>query len=181
MISLMGISPKFSRTFTALSTSHLLILAIKTYKRPSTSVFVSRHTFPCLTALPGLSFHTSHDPSVSARYAVGLLVQIAVEGALNVVRQAYALGTRRVSFISSVIAFVDPATPVYTRLVRSTDWNPLTVEDARMIKNDMITYSVSKKSAEKALWKFAEKHPDLNFVSGQCFVFRLGWDREWCR
>jgi len=83
------------------------------------------------------------------------------------------LGTRRVTFVNSIIAFVDPGAPVYTRLVTSADWNPLTVEDARRIQNDMITYSVSKKLAEKALWKFAEEHPDLNFVSGECFAFRL--------
>ena len=37
----------------------------------------------------------------------------------------------------------------------------------------MITYSVAKKLAEKALWKFAEEHQDLNLVSGESLVFRF--------
>ena len=69
--------------------------------------------------------------------------------------------------------------PVRRRLVRSTDWNPLTEEDAQQIQNDMVTYSVSKTLAEKALWKFAGEHKDLSIVSGRCLMRTLssGSDR----
>ena len=120
----------------------------------------SRHTFPYLTTLAYPPFHT------------GLLIQVIVEGSLNVIRQAYAAGVRHVSHTSTVVTFVEPGAPVYKRLIRSTDWNPLTVEDAEVLQNGMVTYSVSKALAEKALLKFAEEHKDLNLVISKCFALR---------
>ena len=55
--------------------------------------------------------------------------------------------------------------------MRSTDWNPLTGEDAHKIQDDMTTYAISKALAEKALWKFAEEHEDLNLVSSKYFKY----------
>jgi len=48
------------------------------------------------------------------------------------------------------------------------------VEDAHRIQNDMVTYSVSKALAEKALLNFAEEHKDFQLVIGECFAFRFG-------
>ena len=103
-------------------------------------------------------------------YVVTLLAQTAVKGTLNVVRQAHASGIRHFSCVSSIVTFVEPGVPIYKRLARSTDWNLLTEEDAQKIQDDMVTYSVSKTLAEKALWKFAEENRDLNLVSGECLV-----------
>lgn len=65
--------------------------------------------------------------------------------------------------------------PVYKKPVKSTDWNPLTEEDAEKMQNDMATYAISKALTEKALWKFAEEHEELNLVTGECLVLR-GFD-----
>jgi hypothetical protein len=62
---------------------------------------------------------------------------------------------------------MEPGVSVYRRPVRSTDWNPLTEEDAQKLQSPMVTYSTSKTLAEKALWKFAEGHEDLNLVTGE--------------
>jgi len=99
------------------------------------------------------------------RQSLQSTIDIAVEGTLNIVRQGYASGIRDVSYVASIVTFVEPGAPVYTKLVRSTDWNPLTEEDSERLQDDLATYAISKTLAEKALWKFAEEHKDFNLVT----------------
>lgn len=108
-------------------------------------------------------------------------LQTIIEGSANVVRQAYASGIRYFSHTSTILAYVEPGAPVYKRLTTSTDWNPLTVEDAYQVQNSMVTYSVAKALAEKALLKFAEEHKDFNLVISECFAFQFGEGCEPCR
>lgn len=54
----------------------------------------------------------------------------------------------------------------YLVLTFSSDWNEGTREQALERKNDaQFVYSVSKVFAEKAVWAFAEEHPDLNITT----------------
>jgi nucleoside-diphosphate-sugar epimerase len=42
------------------------------------------------------------------------------------------------------------------KVFTNKDWNPLTPEDARRVQNRHISYCVSKKESERAIWNFVE-------------------------
>ena len=63
----------------------------------------------------------------------------------------------------------------------TVDWNPRTYEevlDPHSTPYD--AYCVSKKFAEKALWKFAEEHPEISVASGESFL-NIRYDHQLIR
>ena len=67
---------------------------------------------------------------------------------------------------------MDLSSPVIKAPLSDKDWNPLTEERALDSGNGLLVYSVAKAQAEKALWKFAEGHPELNLTTG------MSWSRR---
>jgi nucleoside-diphosphate-sugar epimerase len=87
--------------------------------------------------------------------------------------------------MSSITSTYDPTKPAGSKLTEngrhfsvltylaflmslSIDWNPTTREQALAnSENAMFVYSASKTLAEKAVWKIADKHPDVNVTAGR--------------
>jgi len=89
------------------------------------------------------------------------MLDAAVNGTLNVMRQAVKLGVKNFSVVSSVGAVWDRKNikPLYT----SDDWNPVTREEIISGALDPLgSYSGTKTFAERAVWEFAAEHPDIN-------------------
>ena len=113
-----------------------------------------------------------------SRLPVGLLIpslhsafQITREGALNIVRQAVATGVKHISFIGTVGAVLNFTEPVIKAPLTDKDWNSLSENDALSSGNRFLVYTVAKTQAERALWKFAEEHPELNLTTGTFLGF----------
>jgi nucleoside-diphosphate-sugar epimerase len=79
-------------------------------------------------------------------------------------RQAVAAGVKHISFVGTVSALMDFTSPVLKAPLSDKDWNPLSEEVAVDLGNGTLVYTVAKTQAEKALWKFAEEHPELNLT-----------------
>lgn len=62
-----------------------------------------------------------------------------------------------------------------TQLTFDSDWNLVTIEQAIAVGQDpkmaMFTYAAAKARGEKALWDFAEQHPDLNVTTSESHLF----------
>lgn len=87
------------------------------------------------------------------------MLKTAVEGTLNVVRQAEKAGIQRIVVTSSISAVINPE-----RSFTDKDWNPITRETA-LEKGGFIAYTASKTFAEQALWRFASTHPNLDVTT----------------
>ena len=102
--------------------------------------------------------------------------QITEEGALNLVRQAVAAGVKHISFIGTVGTALDFTNNVIKAPLTENDWNPLTQEAALTLGRATLVYTVAKTQAEKALWAFAQEHPELNLTTSTPKVHLL-WIR----
>ena len=60
---------------------------------------------------------------------------------------------------------MDMSKPVIKAPVSDKDWNPLTEEQALALGSGTLVYTVAKTQAERALWKFAEEHPEVNLTT----------------
>ena len=83
------------------------------------------------------------------------LVDPAVQGTENVLRCAVEAGVDRVVVTSSMAAITDE--PESDQVLTEEDWN----EKSSLTRNP---YYFSKTEAERAAWKFAEEHGDLDLV-----------------
>ena len=127
------------------------------------------------TAIPGREelrdiLEVCNLPAHSPILNLHQLPQITREGALNIIRQAVAAGVKHVGFLGTVAALMDFSSPVVKAPLSDKDWNPLSEEHALASGNGMLVYSVAKTQAEKALWKFAEEHPELNLTTGTPWI-----------
>ena len=52
----------------------------------------------------------------------------------------------------------------------STDWNPVTKENALHSDEKRIIYAASKKYAELAVWEWAEAHPDVDVTTSKSII-----------
>ncbi|OSC97805.1 NAD-P-binding protein [Trametes coccinea BRFM310] len=87
----------------------------------------------------------------------------SIEGALNILRQAEKAGIKRFVLVSSLLTVKtigDPA-PVYT----DEDWVETTREKALASNDPTFVYVSEKVLAERAVWEFAEKHPNIDVTS----------------
>ena len=109
-----------------------------------------------------------------------LRFQITREGALNIVRQAVAAGVRHISFAGSAGTLLSSTDNVIKAPLTDRDWNPLSEEEDDLDSDDaVLVLTVAKTRAERALWKFAEVHPELNFTTSMFRVFLFGcWYRS---
>ncbi|KAJ7578262.1 hypothetical protein C8J56DRAFT_835946 [Mycena floridula] len=86
------------------------------------------------------------------------MLKTAVEGTLNIIRQAEKAGIRKI-VVTSSIATVMNARGSY----KDTDWTSVTREQAKKEKG-LTGYRASKLFAEQAVWDFAEAHPHVDFT-----------------
>jgi len=93
------------------------------------------------------------------------ILEITIEGALNIVRQAVTAGVKHISFVGTVGALLDFTNPVIKAPLTDKDWNSLREDVALASGNATLVYTVAKTQAEQALWKFAEAHPELNLTT----------------
>ncbi|KAJ7572895.1 hypothetical protein C8J56DRAFT_358654 [Mycena floridula] len=87
------------------------------------------------------------------------MLNTAVDGTLNVVRQAEKAGIRRIVVTSSIATVTNPKNSFTDK-----DWNPVTREDA-LEQGAFVAYIASKTLAEKALWEFADAHPNVDVTT----------------
>ncbi|KZP20199.1 NAD-P-binding protein [Athelia psychrophila] len=82
----------------------------------------------------------------------------AVEGALNIIRQAEKGGVKRIIYTSSIVAVFNES-----GTLGPDDWSTVTTEQA-VAGGPFPAYVKAKTEAEKAVWKFAEEHPQLDLT-----------------
>lgn len=91
------------------------------------------------------------------------MLDAAVNGTLNIIRQAVKLGIKNFSVVSSIGAVRDRNN--MKSLYTSDDWNPVTKEEILSGTLDPLsTYAGTKTFAERAVWEFAADHPDINLT-----------------
>jgi len=91
------------------------------------------------------------------------MLDAAVNGTMNVIKQATKKGIKSFSVISSIGAVWD-RNNIKSRY-NSDDWNPITKEQILSETLDPLSsYSGSKTWAERAVWEFAEVHPGINIT-----------------
>jgi len=83
----------------------------------------------------------------------------AVEGTLNIIRQAQKAGIKKFVVTSSIAAVYNPRNSFTDK-----DWNPIT-KDQALSGTPMQTYAASKTFAEQELWAFNDAHPDLDITT----------------
>ncbi|KAF8813958.1 NAD(P)-binding protein [Phlegmacium glaucopus] len=88
----------------------------------------------------------------------------AIEGTLNVLRQAEKAGVKKFVVTSSTIAVVGDPT-VKGVAFRAEHWNPVTKEIALHGGSSISTYAAAKTFAERAVWEWAEAHPDVDVTT----------------
>jgi nucleoside-diphosphate-sugar epimerase len=86
------------------------------------------------------------------------LIQAAAEGALNIIRQAEKGGVKRTIYTSSIVAVFNEG-----GTLGPDDWNTITTEQA-IAGGPFSSYIKAKTEAEKAVWKFAEEHPQIDLT-----------------
>ncbi|KDQ50530.1 hypothetical protein JAAARDRAFT_186169 [Jaapia argillacea MUCL 33604] len=92
----------------------------------------------------------------------------AINGALNVLRQAEKVGIKKFVVTSSVAAITSLTDPRLASDYEYTekDWSPATKEDAlKPDAGDMIIYAASKALSEKAVWDFVKEHPHVDVTT----------------
>jgi nucleoside-diphosphate-sugar epimerase len=105
---------------------------------------------------------------LSTRGEPGVIVSGAVDGTVNVLRQAYAAGVRKFVVTSSIVAVFDIKHIDRKEPYTENDWNPVTLADAEKADaNGLIAYLVGKTVAEQELWKFADENSDADITTGK--------------
>ncbi|KAF9479207.1 NAD(P)-binding protein [Pholiota conissans] len=92
----------------------------------------------------------------------------AIEGTLNVVRQAQKAGVKKFVVTGSFGSLLSPThMPAFAGLTfTEADWGTTSDEEFEQQRdNKFYVYFAAKLKAELALWEFAEQHPDLQVAT----------------
>ncbi|KAJ3505021.1 hypothetical protein NLJ89_g7635 [Agrocybe chaxingu] len=95
-------------------------------------------------------------------------LKIAMEGPLNVVRQAEKVGITKIIVTSTFGALMDPSlVPAFTgKTFRDFDWGATSKEEILDRDTDIFyCYFGGKNLGERALWNFAREHPHLDITT----------------
>ncbi|KAK7443201.1 hypothetical protein VKT23_015798 [Stygiomarasmius scandens] len=96
-----------------------------------------------------------------ARESYDRMLQVAIEGSLNIIRQAHKAGIKKFVFTSSLgAAWHDSLGPIIT----GDDWNSITAEEAQSA-DVMTQYTAAETLSEKAVWEYSEQHPEIDVVT----------------
>ncbi|EED78761.1 predicted protein [Postia placenta Mad-698-R] len=93
-------------------------------------------------------------------------IQVAVQGSLNILRQAEKAGIKIFVLASSYVTLFDWRQRPISRMLNDGDWNPATRDEALSGSYDsMFVYCAEKTLQERAVWEFADQHPNLNITT----------------
>ena len=95
----------------------------------------------------------------------------------ELLRSAHAHGPniKNVTFVGSINAVTDgSAASIANRVFTDQDWVSHTVDDARRMQNDFISYCVAKKESEQAIWKYVETERPHFSVTVFCPALLIG-------
>ncbi|KAJ7575156.1 hypothetical protein C8J56DRAFT_460543 [Mycena floridula] len=87
------------------------------------------------------------------------MINGAIEGVLNILRQGEKAGIQRFIVTSSIATVLHPKSSFTDK-----DWNPVTREDA-LREGRFMGYRASKALSEKALWEFADSHSNVDVTT----------------
>lgn len=94
------------------------------------------------------------------------ILKTAISGTERVLEHAAAAGVKKIVVTASIVSLIHPKLVFTNVTVDENDWNTQTYEDA--LKPDATpfeVYSVAKKTAEEAVWKFAKSHPEIDVAT----------------
>lgn len=86
------------------------------------------------------------------------LLNGALDGSLNIIRQAEKAGIKRIIYTSSIVTVFNPSGTLTDK-----DWNPMTEQETLTLP-PFKAYMGAKTLAEKAVWKFADEHKHVDFT-----------------
>jgi len=86
------------------------------------------------------------------------LLNGALAGSLNVIRQAEKAGVKKIVYTSSIVTVFNSGGKLTDK-----DWNPITEEET-LAGPRMVAYVGAKTLAERAVWKFADEHKHVDFT-----------------
>lgn len=93
-------------------------------------------------------------------------LDVAVQGSLNILRQAEKAGIKIFVLASSYVTLFDWRQRPISRMLNDGDWNPATRDEALSGSYDsMFVYCAEKTLQERAVWEFADQHPNLNITT----------------
>ncbi|KAH8100073.1 NAD-P-binding protein [Cristinia sonorae] len=99
-------------------------------------------------------------------------LEVAVDGSLNVLRQAEKAGITNFAYVSSIVAVTTrflfgDYSPLSDNENSMKEWSPITKEEILNKKDaDVFTiYIAEKVLSEKAVWEFAEQHPHIELTT----------------
>ncbi|KAG5637664.1 hypothetical protein H0H81_003685 [Sphagnurus paluster] len=127
-------------------------------------------------ALKGVDAVIHTAASLAERQAPEVILASAIEGTLNVVRQAEKAGIKRIVVTSSIVSVMNPANSftdqgmtiklgmfqAYADIL--SDWHPASKETA-LQGSKFDVYCAAKTLAEKELWAFSDAHPHLDITT----------------
>ncbi|TDL27081.1 NAD-P-binding protein [Rickenella mellea] len=95
------------------------------------------------------------------------LMDGAINGAKNILRQALAVGVHKIVITSSYVTSKhDPALLLSDHVFTDKEWNPATMEEALdETRNIYWVYDAAKTLAERAIWQFADEHPEMDITT----------------
>ncbi|KAH9484972.1 Putative uncharacterized oxidoreductase [Psilocybe cubensis] len=97
------------------------------------------------------------------RQDVDSMLKSAIDGSLNVLKQAEKVGIKKFVVTGSTISVRDDPRTVGVSF-RADHWNPVTKEQAKS-GNKSVIYAVAKKYAELAIWEWAEANPHVDVTT----------------
>ncbi|TFK69213.1 NAD(P)-binding protein, partial [Pluteus cervinus] len=92
----------------------------------------------------------------------------AIDGTLNVLKQAVAAGVGKIVVTGSSAATLSPdfKEAFGDGILNDSSWGKITIEEAHeRVDNSLFTYVSSKILAERATWQFAREHPEIDVAT----------------
>ncbi|KAG6847100.1 hypothetical protein H0H93_010088, partial [Arthromyces matolae] len=118
---------------------------------------LTRDQFP--EALDGVDAVIHAAAPMPGKEDTASMINSAVEGLLNVVRQAEKAGIKRIVVTSSMVTVLNPDGGLTDK-----DWYPTNKEEA-LKTTGYESYPAAKTLAEKELWAFADAHPHVDITT----------------
>ncbi|KAH9484971.1 Putative uncharacterized oxidoreductase [Psilocybe cubensis] len=115
-------------------------------------------------ALTGVDAVIHTASPLPGREDIESMFKSAVDGSLNVLRQAEKVGVKKFIVTSSIVtALFDPSAK--GGAYRLNHWLPFTKENATPENGNMAIYAIAKKYAELAVWEWADAHPHVDVTT----------------
>ncbi|KAG6836163.1 hypothetical protein H0H93_010711, partial [Arthromyces matolae] len=120
---------------------------------------ISKGEFPDVFQAVDALVHTAAPSGLSGRADTETILAGAIEGTMNVVRQAEKAGIKNIVVTGSIVN-------VWTSTLTFSDkdWYPITREEA-LKQNGNDAYRAGKTLAEQELWEFSDSHPHLEVTT----------------